>query len=169
MDKKEKYKNNGRNWFKDGRTKEILSGPTLQKLYYSWVGIRRRINGKCFNENDRHKHVYKNITVAEEWNDWNVYKNWALEHGYKAGLTIDRIDNNKGYCPENCRWVSRAENNRNKKNTKFYEYNGELLTLGQIAEINNIDKQRFYNRVLNLGWTIEESIATPKCFIIHKK
>lgn len=162
MDRKEKYKNNGRNFMKDGRTKEIMSNITLRKLYYSWIGIRRREYGRCFSTQDRHKHIYSNITVAKEWQDWNIYKDWALRNGYKAGLSIDRIDNSKGYSPENCRWVTLAENNRNRKNTKHYEYKGEMLTLGQIAEINNIKRCRFYNRVLNLGWSIEDAIKTPK-------
>lgn len=162
MDKKEKYKNNGRNWFKDGRTKEISGNSMLQKLYYSWIGIRRREYGACFSSENRHKHIYANVTVAKEWQDWNIYKKWALANGYKEGLSIDRIDNSKGYCPENCRWVTIADNNRNRKNTRFYEYKGQKLTLGQIAEINNVNRCCLRNRVVNLGWSIEDAIKTPK-------
>lgn len=130
----------------------------LKKLYCSWVGIRRRANGKCFDENDRHKHIYANITVDKDWEKWENYKDWALSNGWKPGLTIDRIDNDKGYSPENCRWVTIAENNRNKKNVKKYLYCGELLTLGQIAERNNVDRACFCNRVRNLGWSIEKAL-----------
>lgn len=162
MDRKEKYKNNGRNFFKDGRTKEIMSNPALKKLYYSWIGIRRRAHGHCFAITDRHKHIYKNIDVTPEWHDWNKYKEWALKNGYKEGLTIDRIDNNKGYSPQNCRWVTIQENNRNKTTIKKYKYNDQELTLGQIAELNKINKQMFSNRVAHLGWPIEKAIKYTK-------
>lgn len=168
MNKKDRYKNNGKNLFKDGRTKQIKSDETLRKLYMSWVSIRRRQNGRCFSENDRHKKIYTNIYVCEEWNEWNNYKNWALKNGYKVGLSIDRIDNKKGYCPENCRWVSIADNNRNRRNVKHYMYNGKLLTLGQIANINNINRIRLYARVEKYGWTLEDAIQKPKGFILRK-
>lgn len=130
----------------------------LKKLYYSWVGIRRREKGRCFKDGDRHKKIYENVVVDDEWKTWENYKKWALENGYQEGLSIDRIDNDKGYSPENCRWVSVAENNRNKKSVKKYEYCGEMLTLGQIAERNNVDRVCFCNRVRKLGWSIEKAL-----------
>lgn len=159
----------GMNFYKDGRTKQILSDETLRKLYYSWVGIRRRAGGKCFSEGDRHKKVYQNINVCESWNDWNNYKDWALKNGYKKGLSIDRIDNMKGYNPENCRWVTTAENNRNKKNTKKFMYNGQLLTLGQIAQINNVDKNMLYARVINYGWDLDKALIYKRFQSVKNK
>ena len=159
----------GTNFYKDGRTKEILSNETLRKLYYSWVGIRRRANGKCFKDDDRHKRVYLNVTVANEWQDWNVYKNWALQNGYKKGLSIDRIDNSKGYNPENCRWVTRADNNRNKIKTKLYDFNGKKMTLGQIADIKGINKNILYTRVIQYGWGLEKAINVEKNHFIKEK
>ena len=138
----------GTNFYKDGRTKEILSDKTLRKLYYSWIGIRRRANGKCFNDNDRHKHVYLNITVADEWQDWNTYKNWALE---------------------NCRWVTIADNNRNKIKTKLYLFEGKKLTLGQIADIKNINASLLYARVIRYGWSLEKAISLEKNHFAKEK
>lgn len=94
------------------------------------------------------------MTVAPEWNDWLVFYEWAKENGWKPGLTIDRTDNTKGYYPNNCRWVSRKENNRNRRCVNYYDWNGEKLTLGQIAEkegFNRRDIDRARNRIKNMA------------------
>lgn len=149
--------------YKDGRTKWLSEHPAERKLYQIWIGIRRRAGGNRFKRDtqDRHAKTYCVLTVAEEWNDWLVFYEWAINNGWKEGLTIDRIDNNKGYSPKNCRWISLAENNRNRRCVKKYMYNGELLTLPQIAEINNIPKDRLYNRVVNYGYSVEDAVNIP--------
>ena len=83
-------------------------------LHGVWTGLKER----CLNKNNRDFHYYggRGITVCEEWeNNSKSFIFWALENGWKRGLTIDRIDNDKGYSPENCRFVTRAENNRNQR------------------------------------------------------
>ena len=86
-------------------------------LYLSWQNMKQR----CSNP----KHPkYKNygrrgIKVCEEWNIANGFISWALSNNWREGLTIDRIDYDKGYCPENCRWVSREDNSRRKHTTKI--------------------------------------------------
>ena len=75
----------------------------------------------------------------------------------------------KGYSPENCRWVTIAENNRNKKNTKKFMYNGHLLTLGQIAKINNVDKNMLYARVVNYGWNLDKAIKYKRFQSVKNK
>ncbi len=78
------------------------------KLHNIWVGMRDR----CNNPNAKaHKWYYsKGIRVCEEWNDFIKFKEWAESHGYKEGLSIDRIDSDLNYCPENCRWLTVSEN-----------------------------------------------------------
>ena len=99
----------------DGRT----------RLYNIWCGMRQRCN------NEKH-HAYslyggKGVKLCEEWNDYPVFKSWALTHGYADNLSIDRIDPDKGYCPENCRWLTPSENTAraNKNHTTRKVIRGE--------------------------------------------
>ena len=94
--------------------KSITHGKSYHRLYGVWRGMKQR----CYYD----KHVnYKNyggrgIDVCSEWKDsFEVFYNWSIDNGYKKGLEIDRIDNYKGYSPDNCRYVTREENNNNKR------------------------------------------------------
>lgn len=103
--------------------------------------------GRCNNKND---HAYKNyggkgISVCDEWNgNFVEFYNWATKNGYNDNLTIDRIDSNLGYCPENCRWITKSENTArsnksNPRNLSKYTY---IITNsnGFYIETNNIAK-----------------------------
>lgn len=73
---------------------------------------------RCYNENHiAYKHYGgRGITVCNEWlHDFAVFRGWALSHGYSDDLTIDRIDNDKGYGPDNCRWATWQEQSANKR------------------------------------------------------
>lgn len=86
-------------------------GLSKHPLRNTWSGMNRR----CYDETCNVYKYYggKGIGVCDEWRDHlDVFIAWALENGYKPGLTIDRIDHNKGYEPSNCRWVTRSENSR---------------------------------------------------------
>lgn len=84
------------------------------RLYRIFAGMKTR----CYNENATGYKNYggRGITICEEWlSDFWSFHDWALAHGYADGLTIDRINNDKGYSPDNCRWATRADQNRNKR------------------------------------------------------
>lgn len=86
------------------------------KLYKTWGNIRSR----CYNPKRKDYKWYgeKGIRICDEWlNDFFCFREWAINNGYKEGLTIDRKDSNKDYCPENCRWIEWKYQNQNKKIT----------------------------------------------------
>ena len=148
--------------YKDGRMKWFLEHHEEKRLYQTWIGIRRRAGGNRYktDKTDRHAKIYYHLTVAPEWKDWVVFYNWAKNNGWKPGLTIDRINNNKGYSPDNCRWVSKKENNRHRRCVVYYDWFGEKLTLGQIAEkegFNERDIERARNRIRNYGYSVYDA------------
>lgn len=100
----------------ESRTKNpLLLRKHSNRLYHTWSEMRRRCNGKCTN------HQYygdRGITYCKEWEDFDVFARWAIENGYENGLEIDRIDSDKDYSPQNCRWVSHKNNSRNRKARK---------------------------------------------------
>ncbi len=78
-------------------------------LYQTWACMKKR----CINPKNKYYHRYggRGITVCKEWrNDYLSFKNWAMDNGYQDNLTIDRIDNNRGYGPDNCQWITNREN-----------------------------------------------------------
>ena len=98
-----------------------VHGMRYTKLYEVWKGMKSR----C--ENPKHigfkDYGGRGISVCEEWrDDFLQFYEWAVGHGYADGLTIDRIDNEKGYSPENCRWVTRAFQNAHKRNNHLIEF-----------------------------------------------
>ena len=103
----------------------------------------------------------KNITVCAEWeNDFNTFYKWAISHGYRDDLTIDRIDNSKGYCPENCRWATETEQNRNKQNNINITYHGKTQCLAAWCEELKLNYFTVHTR-LGRGWDIERAFTTP--------
>jgi len=98
------------------------------RLYSIWCGMRQR----CNNPNRDSYSLYggKGVKVCEEWNNYSAFKEWAMSHGYADDLSIDRIDPNKDYCPENCRWLTRSENTAraNKNHTTRKVIRGEGLS-----------------------------------------
>ena len=92
------------------------SGIVITKLYRVWTCMKYRCHGR--GEKNPYAKWYrdKGIEVCEAWrNSFKEFEKWALSNGYKEGLTIDRVDSNGNYCPENCRWVTRSENSKNKR------------------------------------------------------
>ena len=136
-----------------------------ERLYVLWMGIKQR----CKNPNNISYKNYgaKGIKVCQEWeNDYLSFKKWALDNGYDESLprgvqTIDRINANGNYEPSNCRWVSIQEQQRNKSNVQLYEYNGQVFTLPEWAEILNIDYSLLHGRIFVYGWSIKDAIEKP--------
>lgn len=100
------------------RERHLKHGLSGSRLYNTWVHLLQRCGyTKGASECDLRLYRDRGITVFEEWRDFEVFYDWAVANGYREGLQIDRKDNNKGYCPENCRWVTPKENANNRRNT----------------------------------------------------
>lgn len=138
-----------------------------ERLYRIWKGMRTRV----FNKNiPSSKYYYKkNIKLCEEWNSYLNFKEWALNNGYKDNLTIDRIDVNKGYSPDNCRWADNTTQSNNRSNNIKYYFNGEYLTVTQIAKRVNIKDSTLRKRIVVIGMSLEEAINYKKGFNPNSK
>lgn len=114
--------------------RNTLNGESRSNLYHRWMQMHMR----CRENDPSHKHYYdRGIHVCNEWNGHDGFlnfKKWALSNGYKKELTIDRIDNDKGYSPDNCRWVSMYTQNNNRTDNHYVVIDGEKKTLSQWSE-----------------------------------
>ena len=130
------------------------------ELYSRWEGIKARCNQE--NDKDYHNYGARGIKMCDEWeHDFMAFVEWAEQNGYEKGLTIDRIDNNKGYSPENCRWIPRGDQNKNKRNVKLYD--GE--TLPDFCKRTGLNYSVMSGRI-HAGCSFEEAVAEAvKCKI----
>lgn len=128
------------------------------RLYGIWSRMKRR----CLNPKDDHYRNYgaRGIGICIEWLAFEPFKDWALSNGYEENLTIDRIDVNGNYCPENCRWVDIKTQENNKRNNHLIEYDGQTHNLTEWAELIGIERHVLYQR-LRKGWSIEKALSTP--------
>lgn len=107
------------------------------RLHSTWIGMKNR----CRNKNDKSYPRYggRGITVCDEWTaDFMNFYNWSQANGYDETKTIDRIDNNAGYSPRNCRWIDAKEQARNRRSNLAVEYKGEVMTLIEVSELTGI-------------------------------
>jgi hypothetical protein len=134
-------------------------GLTKTHLFQTWSNAKSR----CSDPNSLPFKDYggRGITVCEEWkNDFKAFYDWAMANGYKEGLTLDRIDNNQGYSPDNCRWATVKEQSNNRRSNTFLVFCGERKTISQWADDTGISRETLYKRLAN-GWDIEETLTTP--------
>ena len=121
-------------------------------LYSVWKEMLKRAGvTKGASEKNKHNYQDRGITVCDEWLVFENFRDWALSHGYSDDLEIDRIDNDKGYCPENCRWVSRRENMNNRRNTIRLEDGTPLAVFCSkvgIQTFENGKKTKQYARIV---------------------
>ena len=138
-----------------------VHGMEKTRLYHIWQGIKRR----CLNPNDAgYKQLYgsKGITICEEWkNSPTAFINWALKNGYNDKLTIDRIDNSKGYSPDNCRWVTTKQQARNTTRNHLITYKGKTHCIAEWAEILGFSYGTLLQRIVKHKWTLKRAFTQP--------
>lgn len=141
------------------KAKSTTHGLSDTKLYHVWASMKDR----CLNPNNKHYSRYggRGIQIYPEWFDYNNFYTWSMSNGYEDGLSIDRIDNNGNYEPNNCKWTTQYTQNRNTSRNRMYQINGEYLCVTDIANKYNI-KRTTLNARLNRGVPIEEAIKPVK-------
>ena len=125
-----------------------------------WYGSYHSMMDRCYRETARNYPFYggRGITVCQEWHDIEKFEKWAIASGFEAGLTLDRINPNGDYSPQNCRWASKRQQANNRRNTVYLEYNGEKRTVSEWADLLGINRSTLNNRV-HRGWSAEKALA----------
>lgn len=142
------------------REKASTHGMTQTRLYKIWSIMKQR----CYNfQNKKYKNYGKRgIIICDEWlNSFEAFRDWALSHGYEDNLTIDRIETNGNYEPNNCRWTDMKTQQNNRTNNHIVEYNGEKHTVSEWSKITGIPAKTLYDRLTYKKWTIDDVFTRP--------
>ena len=140
---------------------KITHGMSKTRIYRIWQHMKSR----CSNDNNQAYSHYggRGITVCTEWtgkNGFVNFYNWAMKNGYSDDLSIDRINVNGNYEPDNCRWANKEVQQNNKTNNVIISYNGESMNLSQWARKINIPVHVLICRKY-LGWDDKKVLETP--------
>lgn len=139
------------------KSKITRHGLSDSKIYSVWLSMKTRCNNPHSN-----KYKYyggKGISFGSKWEEFvNFFSD--MHEGYKEGLTLDRIDRNKGYSKENCRWAGYVSQNNNKSDNTLILYQGKLHSPKNIVELTGIPLTTIYNRK-HAGWSDEKITGTP--------
>ena len=137
-------------------------GESSEPLFIIWRAMLKR----CYNINSQNYKYYggRGIKVCNEWLDENngyfSFKKWSLENGFEKGLSIERIDVNNDYSPDNCKWIPFSEQSKNKRNNNMITYHNETKCLAEWSKILGIKRYTLYSR-LKRGWAVEKAFETP--------
>lgn len=135
-----------------------IHGETNTRLHKIWESMIAR----CEYEKHPYYEYYggRGIAVCDGWHNYVEFRNWAITHGYKDDLTIDRIENEKGYDASNCRWATMREQQNNKRSNHIVYLKGVGHTISEWAEILGIGKTTIRMR-LKSGWSDEDALTVP--------
>ncbi len=142
------------------QTGRYSHGMAGTRLYRIWSGMKIRTSE---NAQPHNKVAYfdRGIKVCKEWERFETFLFWAYISGYNKDLTIDRIDVDKGYSPDNCRWVPLKWQNNNKQSSWRIEYQGQTKTVGEWEHFFGV-RREYIRGKLNHGWTFEEIVENIK-------
>lgn len=129
---------------------------TGSRLYHTW----NQLKGRCYNKSNNCYYRYggRGIQVCDEWrNDFESFYNWSIQNGYNENLTIDRINNNGNYEPNNCRWATNKTQCRNRRTNVIVHYGGRDITLIELSEIVGLKYTTLHARYQK-GYSIDDMI-----------
>ena len=132
-------------------------GDRHTRLYSIWTNMKTR----CCNESatDYDKYGGRGIGICDEWiNDYLAFKNWALSNGYDETLSIDRIDVNGPYSPQNCRWANAKTQANNRTNTIFVTAHNQTHSLSEWSSLSGVRYHTLYARLFKLHMSPQEAI-----------
>lgn len=129
------------------------------RLYRIWCDMKNR----CYNENVNNYHSYggRGIKVCDEWLDPSSFFSWAKDSGYTDELTLDRIDIDGDYEPNNCKWITLTEQQWNKTTSFFVEIDGETKCLREWCNEFGSEYKTVHRRIKYLGWEPKRALTTP--------
>lgn len=127
-------------------------------LYRVWAAMKAR----CYNPDVSSFSHYggRGIKVCDEWAEFESFYRWAINNGYKRGLSIDRIDNEGDYRPSNCRWVSPRVQANNTRRNRMLTHNGKTMSIADWGRATGLNQTMIAKR-LKRGWSVERALTTP--------
>lgn len=141
-----------------GCLKKVMNGKSNTDIGLLLKGMKSRV---APYHSERHLYYDKGIKICDEWlNNFDSFENWCVNNGYKKGLHIDRIDSNKGYNPNNCRFVTPKENANNRCNTYYVNWKGEKISLMMLIDKLGDVKNKYHTikTRLDRGWDLEKAL-----------
>lgn len=135
-------------------------GMSKTRIYGIWASMKAR----CYKPSTDGYENYggRGIAICDEWlNNPEAFIEWALTHGYKDDLSIDRIDCNGNYEPSNCRWVNWYEQGANKRNNVLVTYKGETHIIAEWSRKTGIKASTINARIFLYGWSVEDALTKP--------
>lgn len=134
------------------------------RLYAIWSHMIQRceMNTEASKKTiDYKRYCGRGIKVCDEWHDYETFAKWAADNGYEDELSIERIDNDGNYCPENCKWIKQPLQARNRGTTLWVEYHGRRMSLAEACEIACVPYKRAFSRIKYMNWPVEDALSIP--------
>lgn len=153
-----------RKWMLPNKVRKYVNGftaasPSHDRLYHIWFDMKRR----CYQPQNKRWEKYggRGIKVCPEWLDnFQTFFDWSMANGYDDNLTIDRIDMDGDYSPENCRWADKYQQANNRSNNHLLTYKGETKTMMEWSRSLGINYTTLRRRI-RAGWSVENAIEIP--------
>lgn len=139
----------------------LKHGESKTRLHLIWQKMLLRCDPKKARGACWERYAGRGISVCEDWKDYLAFARWARSHGYSDELSIERINNDGDYCPENCVWADDKAQARNRCTTKYVLYDGKMVSLAEACELAGLPYKEVHARINRLGWNADEALSTP--------